>query len=127
MGWARSIGPQAGPGLRLCVGYRDGQVAAVMAPKGHDKHRNASSQGVERYQKIVGCSIDTRQSLRGRGHRKDSPSSGLDSSRQRLQRLQRDLVGAQTGRVVMDLAGDHEFVGAGAFDERLHLLGHCLG
>ena len=24
----------------------------------------------------------------------------------------------------MDLAGDHEFVGAGAFDERLHLLGY---
>ena len=42
------FGPRAGPSLHLCVDCRDGQVAAVMAPKGRGKHRDDASQAIER-------------------------------------------------------------------------------
>ena len=44
-----------------------------------------------------------------------------------LRRLHRDLVGAQTRRMIKDLAGDHQLVGAGALHKSAHLLTHRLG
>src|SRR5476651_1409189 len=44
--------------------------------------------------------------------------------RQPLPHFGRDFIGAQALRVVEDLRGDHQLVGAGAGDEFLQLLAH---